>query len=59
MLKTVATNNQLVTRNSTDGSHIKSKGVVLLRNRNVGSEESRENQKVLVLSVELKNSIYH
>lgn len=33
------------------------KGLVFLRNRNVASEESRENQKVLVLSIELKTEI--
>lgn len=33
------------------------KGLVFLRNRNVASEESRENQMVLVLSIELKTEI--
>lgn len=33
------------------------KGLVFLRNRNVASEESRENQKVLVISIELKTEI--
>ena len=33
------------------------KGLVFLRNRNVASEESRENHKVLVLSIELKTEI--